>query len=152
MEQFTTSEQSAMGKGGNRKLSNKQFMLMGIIGCVIIALLTGLFIWYNGSKERDYILPVGSVVRLKNGDMKLVIVGRGQLYDNDGTIGYFDYAALAYPAGLVGEDEYAFFNDEDIAKVYFEGYRDASEKQFIAEYEEEIKKVPYPKLSVDGVA
>lgn len=46
---------------------------------------------------KNYILPLGTVVTLKNGDMKLIIVGRAQLFNNEGTIGYFDYSALGYP-------------------------------------------------------
>lgn len=44
-----------------------------------------------------HILPLGSVVRLKGGDIKLIIVGRAQLFNNEGAIGYFDYSALGYP-------------------------------------------------------
>ena len=66
---------------------------------------------------KDYILPLGTVVTLKNGDIKLMIVGRAQLFNDEGTIGYFDYSALGYPQGVVSESEYAFFNDEDIEEV-----------------------------------
>jgi hypothetical protein len=98
---------------------------------------------------KGYILPLGTVVTLKKGDIKLIIVGRAQLFNNKGTIGYFDYSALAYPQGVVASDEYAFFNDEDIDEVLFEGYRDDLEKEFASSYEEKIKNVSYPKLSLE---
>lgn len=96
-----------------------------------------------------HILPLGSVVLLKGGDIKLIIVGRAQLFNNEGAIGYFDYSALGYPQGVIAESNFAFFNDEDIKKVLFEGYRDEQEVAFADSYEENIKNVPYPKLVIE---
>jgi Uncharacterized protein conserved in bacteria len=97
---------------------------------------------------KDYILPLGTVVKLKKGDMLLIIVGRAQLFNNEGTIGYFDYSALAYPQGVVAEQEFAFFNDEDIEEEFFEGYRNDQEVEFAEAYEKNISKVEYPKLTL----
>jgi len=99
---------------------------------------------------KGYVLPLGTVVTLKSGDVKLIIVGRAQLFNDEGEIGYFDYSALAYPQGVVAESEYAFFNDEDIEKVLFEGYRDEQEIAFASDYEEKIKDVPYSKLKISN--
>jgi len=150
MEQFTTTEQIELGNSKNRKLSNKQLISVAVIVVVIVALVSGLLIWQHANKKNDHILPLGTVVKLKKGNVKLVIVGRAQLYDNNGAIGYFDYSALGYPQGVVSQNEFAFFNAEDIDEVYFEGYRDETEKEFADSYEEKIKEVPYPKLSVDS--
>ena len=97
----------------------------------------------------NHILPLGSVVTLKRGDIKLIIVGRAQLFNNGGTIGYFDYSALGYPQGVIAQSEFAFFNDEDIEKVLFEGYRDEQEIEFADSYEENIKSAEYPKLIIE---
>lgn len=51
---------------------------------------------------------LGSVVLLKGGDIKLIIVGWAQLFNNEGTIGYFDYSALGYPQGVIEESNFAF--------------------------------------------
>lgn len=93
------------------------------------------------------ILPIGSVVRLNNGDIKLMIMSRAPLHNQDGVIGYFDYAACVYPQGQTDQQAY-FFNQEDIEEIYFKGYIDEQEKAFQEKYEEEIKKVPYPKFQV----
>lgn len=42
-----------------------------------------------------------------------------------------------------------FFNDKDIKKVLFEGYRDEQEVAFADSYEENIKNIPYPKLVIE---
>ena len=64
----------------------------------------------------EKILSLGSIVKLKNGGQKLMIICRLPLYNNQGTIGYFDYAACAYPFGHDGRETY-FFNQEDIEEV-----------------------------------
>ncbi|WP_312503355.1 DUF4176 domain-containing protein [Lacrimispora sp.] len=99
--------------------------------------------------EKQYILPIGTVVQTKNGNVKLMIVGRAQLFNNNGTIGYFDYSALIYPEGVTKEQEFAFFNHEDIKEIYFEGYRDDVEIKFAEKYDENIQKSLYPKLRLE---
>ena len=94
------------------------------------------------------ILPIGSVVKLKNGEAKLMIINRAPLYNQDGEIGYFDYSACVYPLGKVEEQVY-FFNNENIETVYFEGYKDEQEELFQQEYEEKIKDVKYPKFKIE---
>ena len=54
-------------------------------------------------------LPIGSVVQLQNGDTKVMIINRISLYNNRGTIGYFDYSACLYPSGNTDNQVY-FFN------------------------------------------
>ena len=53
------------------------------------------------------------------------------------------------PHTRAAESEYAFFNDEDIEEIHFEGYRDDTEKEFASGYEEKIKNVPYPKVHLN---
>lgn len=98
---------------------------------------------------RDYILPLGSIIRLKKGDQDLMIVGRAQLYNNEGTIGYLDYAAVLHPAGIQSSTGFIFFNDEDIAEVIFEGLRNEPEKEFAASYEENVSKTNYQKIHIE---
>ncbi len=95
----------------------------------------------------EKILPIGSVVILKQGKQKLMIINRVPLYNNEGTIGYFDYAACVYPVGQTDQQMY-FFNEEDIKDICFEGYRDESEEAYCKVYMENIQKVRYPKLQL----
>lgn len=93
------------------------------------------------------LLPIGSVIQLNEGEVKLMILNRAPLYNREGTIGYFDYSAVLYPVGQTDQQVF-FFNQEDIKEVFHEGYVDEEEKQFQAEYAEKIAKVPYPKFNI----
>ncbi|EUJ30608.1 Uncharacterized protein conserved in bacteria [Listeria grayi] len=94
------------------------------------------------------VLPIGSIVKLYNGDIKLMILNRLPLYNQKGQIGYFDYSACMYPNGKVEEQVY-FFNKENIEKVYHEGYRDEEEVAFQQVYKEKLKVITYPKFNIE---
>lgn len=98
--------------------------------------------------KNKYILPIGSVVSLQEGDVLLMIVGRAQLFNQNGVIGYFDYSATLYPQGLDGNQEFIFFNKEDVKEVIFEGFRNEQEIDFDENYEKNIGATDYPKLSI----
>jgi len=93
------------------------------------------------------LLPLGSVVKLKNGKQKVMITVRLPLYNNEGTIGYFDYGSCLYPNGQVDYKTY-FFNESDIEKVFFRGYIDESEESFQKKYKNELKNIQYQKLNL----
>ncbi len=93
------------------------------------------------------ILPIGTVVRLKHGKQKIMIICRAPLYNNNGTIGYFDYSACLYPAGQTDQQSF-FFNEEDIEEIFFEGYRDEEEEKFCELYEKAITQIGYPRLQL----
>ena len=79
--------------------------------------------------EMNYI-PLGSVVLLKGGSQKLLIIGRAILVQNNGKQFFFDYGAVAYPEGLIG-DRMAYFNHDAISMVVFEGYKDVENENMI---------------------
>lgn len=95
----------------------------------------------------EKILPIGSIVRLKNGEQKIMITSRGALFNNDGVVGYFDYSACVYPYGQTDQTVH-FFNEQDIDEIYFKGYVDESEEAFCKEYREKIDNVPYPHFEI----
>ena len=96
---------------------------------------------------RNY-LPIGSVVRLNKGNTKLMIVSRFPLYKDGNDIGYFEYCSCIFPSGVDGK-EFIFFNKEDIAEVYFEGYVDVSEEEAQRIFSEQENEIEYPKFRVD---
>lgn len=85
------------------------------------------------------LLPLGSIIVLKNGFKKLMIIGRKVLQGQDETL--FDYLGCLYPEGDIGQQYKFVFNNEDIDKIIFEGYVDSEEEMFretISKLEEEI--------------
>lgn len=91
------------------------------------------------------LLPLGSVIYLEEATTKLMIVGRGPIFESDGENVYSDYVGVIYPEGINPEDA-IFFNHENIEKVVFEGYKDEEEELFMEVYKSwdsvlEVKKV-----------
>ena len=100
------------------------------------------------STEKNGYLPLGSIVILKKGARKIMIVGRGALYNNEGTIGYFEYSGCLYPIGQTDQHT-LFFNREDIGQVIFTGYTDDEETEFAEVLRESILSTNYPKLHLE---
>ncbi|MBC6308468.1 DUF4176 domain-containing protein [Listeria sp. FSL L7-1582] len=95
----------------------------------------------------EELLPLGSVVRLKNGEQQLVVISRFPLYNNQGVIGYFEYGACLYPNGQIDQTAY-FFNQEDIDEMYFTGYINEAEETFRVKVKAELEKIAYPRLEL----
>ena len=90
-------------------------------------------------EKNDYI-PLGSVVYLKGGIKKLLIVARAINVVNNGKQYFFDYGGVLYPEGITG-DQMAYFNHDDIGSVFFRGCDDDENKgmteainQFVASH------------------
>lgn len=75
------------------------------------------------------LLPVGSVVLLKDATKKLVIIGVLQVNPNENKI--YDYLAVPYPEGYIGSNNNFLFNKDDINDVVFCGYTNPERDMFI---------------------
>lgn len=91
--------------------------------------------------EKTYFLPLGSVVYLKEGNKKLLIVSRGLIIKQGNTPVFFDYGGVMYPEG-VQDDKMAYFQHESITKVVFEGYRDLDDEATIEKINAYMEKHP----------
>ena len=80
-------------------------------------------------------LPIGTIVYLKEGTQKLMILNRGSVIENNGENLLFDYYAAIYPVGL-NPEQVLYFNKEDIDKIVFEGYTDEEEERFMVLFDE----------------
>ncbi|HIA6772107.1 TPA: DUF4176 domain-containing protein [Staphylococcus aureus] len=72
---------------------------------------------------------IGSIIYLKEGSQKLMIINRGLIVEIENQKYMFDYSACKYPIGVV-EDEIYCFNEENIDSVIFKGYSDQDEVRF----------------------
>ena len=101
------------------------------------------------NNEKEQVLPIGTVIITKDGNIPLMIVSRGALFEQDGKVGYFDYSAVPYPTGITDGEEFAFFNREDVESIIFFGYINSDEQLFAENYDELISKSEYEKLTLD---
>ena len=83
------------------------------------------------------ILPIGTVVLLKNATKRVMIIGVCQK-NREGVI--WDYSAVIYPEGYMSADKTIMFNNEDIDKIYAMGYQDAEQFNFKAEIDAAMEK------------
>ncbi|MBO0958730.1 DUF4176 domain-containing protein [Neobacillus sp. MM2021_6] len=79
----------------------------------------------------DKYLPIGSVVLLEGGTKRVMIYGRKQQELNTNKI--WDYIACLYPEGNINEQYMYLFNHDQIDKIYFIGYQDEEEFEFVKE-------------------
>jgi len=93
-------------------------------------------------------LPIGSVILLKDAEEKLMITGRKPIVNNvHSKQVYVDYMACLFPVGMVNEETF-FFNEEDIDTVFFEGFKEDEQLiSFITEWE---KRTPIPKGKINA--
>lgn len=80
------------------------------------------------------LLPIGSVVLLKDGTKKLMITGIKAVSSEKPDV-VFDYLGVVYPEGFLG-DEYNFlFNHDNINDIIFKGYNNPERELFLEELE-----------------
>lgn len=75
------------------------------------------------------LLPIGSVVLLKDATKKLVIIGVLQVNAEQNKM--YDYLAVPYPEGYLGSDNNYLFNQGDINDIIFRGYINPERDIFI---------------------
>ena len=89
------------------------------------------------------LLPIGSIVILKEGEQPLMIYG---IMQSDGEGGLFkkpkeyDYVSVPYPQGNLGPGMIYLFNHEDIQEIIFRGYEDEERDKFLDELSNHYEK------------
>lgn len=78
------------------------------------------------------LLPVGSVVLLKDAKKKVVIMGIMQIknVENGEQLAY-DYMGVPYPEGYMGTETALLFNRDNIQEVFFKGYQNEERDIFV---------------------
>ncbi len=80
----------------------------------------------NNSKR---FLSLGTVVMLKGGSKRLMIIGYCA-FDEAKKDKAYDYIGCLYPEGVISSKQMALFNHNQVQKVYFNGYFDEEAKKF----------------------
>ena len=83
-------------------------------------------------------LPIGSVVLLKNAEKKIMVTGYYPKTEDDKI---FDYTACLYPEGVLDSKNGLLFNHDDIAEVFFNGYVDDEQKEFMQKVNDAVKQL-----------
>ena len=76
------------------------------------------------------LLPIGTVVLLKNSKKRVMIIGVLQKQIKEGAEVIWDYSACFYPEGFMGPDKTFLFNADQIEKVFAVGYQDQEQFAF----------------------
>ncbi|MDR2487584.1 MAG: DUF4176 domain-containing protein [Clostridiales Family XIII bacterium] len=85
--------------------------------------------------EKFEYLPLGSIVVMKGGIRKIMILARGLAVAVDDTTQIFDYGGCLYPEGLMG-DQILQFNPADIVKIVHKGFVDEDEELMLAKLDD----------------
>lgn len=93
-------------------------------------------------------LPIGTVLKLKFGNKKLMINGYACKDLNSGDK-IFDYSGCVYPEGVLSFDRAIVFDHEQIEKIFFVGYVDEDEKSFMTKLRDGVAELKKEVLEKD---
>ena len=86
------------------------------------------------------VLPIGSVVLLKNSTKKLMIIGFAQVSASNPDKVY-DYVGCVFPEGFIGPDQTFLFDSQQIDKIYAVGYQDEEQMSFKIRVDEALAEI-----------
>lgn len=86
------------------------------------------------------VLPIGSVVLLKNSTKKLMIIGFAQVSANDPDKVY-DYVGCVFPEGFIGPDQTFLFDSHQVEKIFALGYQDEEQMSFKTRVDEALAEI-----------
>lgn len=90
-------------------------------------------------------VPLGSILMLKKGVHRVMVVGYCAQIDTDINAGFYDYIGCLFPEGLFGTENNFVFNHEDIKEVFHLGYVDDE----VIQFQDRLKKYLKDKLGKD---
>lgn len=75
------------------------------------------------------LLPIGSVIRLREATKSLMIIGVCQTNEGNGKT--YDYLGVLWPEGNMGDGSQVLFNHDDVERVEFCGLNTQERKDFL---------------------
>ena len=95
------------------------------------------------------VLPIGSVVLLKNSSKKLMIMGFAQVAaDNPEKV--YDYVGCVFPEGFLGPEQTFLFDSHQIEKIYAVGYQDEEQMAFKTRVDAALMELREKEKAQDG--
>ena len=96
------------------------------------------------------VLPIGSVVLLKNSTKRVMVIGFCQSESSDeGNQKIWDYAGCLYPEGYVSADKTFLFNGDQIEKIYAIGYQDEEQFEFKVQVDKVLEQYRMQEQKID---
>lgn len=77
---------------------------------------------------RNDLLPIGSVIALKDAQKKLMIIGLSMQREGDDKV--YDYVGVPFPEGYISSDLMLLFMHDDIESVDYLGFINAEVQVF----------------------
>jgi len=87
------------------------------------------------------VLPIGTVVLLKEGTKRVMIIGVCQKQIGVAEEVIWDYVGCLYPEGYVGGDQTFLFDGVQIERIFALGYQDEEQFSFKIAADEALKKL-----------
>lgn len=88
--------------------------------------------------EEKY-LPIGTVVMLKGGIKRVMIIGFCASEENSTDI--YDYSGCLYPEGVLSSNALCMFNHDQIDKIYHMGLSDEEDVEFKKELNKILEQI-----------
>ena len=85
----------------------------------------------------EQVLPVGTVVMLKDGMKRLMIMGYQQS-QSENPAKVYDYIACEYPEGFISTEYMVMFDHTDIGHIYSLGLQNEEQVEFRKDLENEL--------------
>jgi hypothetical protein len=95
------------------------------------------------------LLPIGTVVLLKNSTKKLMIIGLCQA-EADDPDSIWDYCGCVFPEGYLGPEKMYMFNGDQIEQVFALGYQDQEQMKFKKYADEALEKIREKEKKPEG--
>lgn len=92
----------------------------------------------SGVRGMTEVLPIGSVVLIRQSDRRVMIIGRDQKDKKTGEV--FDYIACYFPEGIQNSTRVLHFNWQDIVLVFSLGFFNEGELRLRQDLARERKK------------
>lgn len=98
----------------------------------------------------ENLLPVGTIVRLKDGIKTIMVTGFFPVSSDDNKM--YDYSACFYPEGLISSEINMLFNHEQVDEILYSGYNSKEHQDFKSKLKEYVanntNEVPIQKKDI----